>query len=212
MREVRSISEGMDLQRRLADYSIARLDGQAIPADLNALLSAIWGDASFPGSEDDPCTIFDVRLLQPGQTHPLLSNDYLTDADRANPAIMANVEAMNETSALCCFVFVTDDGELVGYWRGPDRLELDKAPIVRLDTEGQYDLLPGRTVLQALYLLMKRGYLAERLEPARRALAKLGVSATDAELAIAETDGRAAAISPGDYRKRLYTERRKPQS
>jgi hypothetical protein len=202
----------MDLQRRLTDYSIARLDGQAIPADLTALLSAIWGDASFPGSEDDPCTIFDIRLLQPGQTHPLLSHDYLTDADRANPAIMANVAAMNATSALCCFVFVTDDGELIGYWRGPDRLEPDNAPIVRLDTEGQYDLLPGRTILQALYLLMKRGYLAERIEPARQALAKLGLSMTDAELAIAETNGRAAVINPGDYRKRLYTERCKPQT
>jgi hypothetical protein len=202
----------MDLQRRLADYSIARLDGQAIPADLTALLSAMWSDPSFPGSEHDPRTIFDIRLLEPGQTHPLLSHDYLMDADRANPAIMANVAAMNATSALCCFVFVTDDGELIGYWRGPDRLEPDKASIVRLDTEGQYDLLPGRTILQALYLLMKRGYLAERLEPARQALAKLGLSITDAELAVAETNGRAAVINPGDYRKRLYTEHRKPQS
>lgn len=201
----------MDLQRQLTNYSIARLDGRAVPADLSALLSAVWGDASFPGSEHDPRTIFDVRLLEPGQTHPLLSHDYLTDADRANPAVMANVEAMKATSALCCFVFVTDDGELLGYWRGPDRLEPDKAPIVRLDTEGQYDLLPGRTILQALYLMMKHGYLAERIESARHALAKLGVSTTDAELAITETDGRAAAISPGDYRKRLYTERRKPQ-
>jgi hypothetical protein len=202
----------MDLQRRLTDYSIARLGGRTIPADLTALLSATWGDESFPGSEHDPHTIFDIRLLEPGQTHPLLSHDNLTDADRADPATMANVEVMNATSALCCFVFVTDDGELVGYWRGPDRLEPDKAPIVRLDTEGQYDLLPGRTILQALYLLMKRGYLAERLELARHALAKLGVSTTDAELAVAETNGRAAAIDPGDYSKRLHAERRKPQS
>jgi hypothetical protein len=198
----------MDLQRRLTDYSTARLDGRSIPVDLNSLLSAIWGDASFAGSERDPRTIFDIRLLEPGQSHPLLSHDYLNDTDRANPAIMANVEAMKATSALCCFVFVTDDGELVGYWRGPDRLEPDKAPIVLLDTEGQYNLLPGRTILQAMYLLMKHGNLAERLEEAGQALAKLGVSTTDADLA--ETSG-GASIGPGDYRKKVYAERRKPQ-
>jgi len=197
----------MDLQRRLTDYSIARLDGRPIPTDLNALLSAIWSDASFAGSERDPRTSFWVRLLEPGQTHPLLSHNYLTDADRANAAIVANVEAMKATSALCCFVFVTDDGELVGYWRGPDRLEPDEAPIVMLDTEGQYNLLPGRTILQALYLLMKRGNTTEDLNTAHKALTKLGVSTTDAE----QASERTGVIDPNEYRKKLYVELRKPQ-
>jgi hypothetical protein len=202
----------MDLQRRLTDYSVARLDGRPIPADLNALLSARWSDASFVGSERDPGASFSFRLLEPGETHPLLSHNYLREADRANPATMANVEAMIATSALCCFVVVTDDDDLVGYWRGPDRLEPDKAPIVRLDTEGGYSLLPGRTILQALYLLMRRGSSAERLHLAREALAKLGVSTTDADLALPEASEHTSTIDPNDYRNRLYAERRKPQS
>jgi hypothetical protein len=200
----------MDIQRRLLDYSIARLCGRPIPADLNALLSALWSDAAFAGSDRDPCAILGFRLLQPGQTHPAESHDYLTEADRANRDIMANIEAMNATSGLCSFVAEIEGG-LVGYWRGPDGIEPDKAPIVLLDTEGQYSLMRGRTISEALYFLVTHGGSAERFGSAHEAFARLGISIADADLSSSEASerlGRSDAVHPNDYRDGLYNERR----
>ena len=67
-------------------------------------------------------------------------SSYLTDADRANPDIMANVEAMGATNKLIAW-FGRDFQGYVGLWRGPSDLSLDEAPVVRLDTEGQYSLV-----------------------------------------------------------------------
>jgi hypothetical protein len=209
----------MTIQRELLDYSIARLGGQTIPADLNALLSAVrlglhpksWTDTGFAGSDRDPSAILGFRLLQPGQTHPLQSpHDYLTEADRANRDIMWNIEAIDATSGLCCFVAETEEG-LVGYWRGPDGIEPDKASIVLLDTEGQYSLLRGRTISEALYFFLTRGSSAEVCGSVRKAFARLGISIADSDLPSSEASERPArfdAPHPNNYRDRLYNERR----
>jgi hypothetical protein len=65
---------------------------------------------------------------------------YLNDADRANPDIMANVDAMDATNKLIAW-FGRDDEGFVGLWRGPANVSLPRAPVVRLDTEGQYSLV-----------------------------------------------------------------------
>src|SRR6266545_3257150 len=65
---------------------------------------------------------------------------YLTDADRDNPDIAANLAAMSETNKLIAW-FGRDAEGYLGLWRGPDGRPLDEAPVVRLDTEGQYSIV-----------------------------------------------------------------------
>ena len=62
---------------------------------------------------------------------------YLNDDDRADPDIMSNVEAMTATNGLISW-FARDQEGYVGLWRGPSNTALEEAPIVRLDTEGEY--------------------------------------------------------------------------
>src|SRR3954453_18586248 len=62
---------------------------------------------------------------------------YLTKADLANPDIVANVSAMAVTNKLISW-FGKDAEGYVGLWRGPLNHPLERAPVVRLDSEGQY--------------------------------------------------------------------------
>src|SRR5258706_6694553 len=68
------------------------------------------------------------------------NTSYLNDSDRADPDIMANVEAMDATNKLIAW-FGRDQEGFVGLWRGPGSLPLERAPVVRLDSEGQYSLV-----------------------------------------------------------------------
>ena len=80
----------------------------------------------------------DARWEEPSNT------SYLNAKDRANPDIMANVEAMSATNELIDW-FGKDMEGFVGLWRGPESTPIEDALVVRLDTEGQYELV-ARTV------------------------------------------------------------------
>lgn len=67
-------------------------------------------------------------------------SSYLSAKDRKDPAIMANVAAMDATNELIDW-FGKDMEGFVGFWRGPEKTPIDKAFVVRLDTEGQYALV-----------------------------------------------------------------------
>ena len=115
-----------------------------IPEDL-----AVWRrlqDAGQPNPLSES-----LRLLADDEQPAALDTSYLTAADRANPDIAANTQAMEETAALITWVAENDDeGVAFGYWRGPAGIPLDVAPVVALDTEGQLELLRGTTLSEAL--------------------------------------------------------------
>jgi hypothetical protein len=101
------------------------LKGQSIPDDLLALLLA--GEAA----GDDPLReALGHSLLIPERDYPLLTGSYLNDTDRQNPDIMANVAAINEIIDLITFVAESDDGDMLGYWHGPERTPIGSAPFV----------------------------------------------------------------------------------
>ena len=89
-------------------------------------------------------------LLVPGRNYPLLTGSYLNDSDRQNPDIMANVAAINDVLALCTIVAESEDGDMIGYWHGPERTPIGNAEIVKFDTEGTFGLMQGRTLAEAM--------------------------------------------------------------
>ena len=76
----------------------------------------------------------DPNWTEPSNFH------YLTEKDRADPHIMANVEAMCATNVLIPW-FGQDNEGFVGLWRGLANTPPGSAPVVRLDSEGQYALV-----------------------------------------------------------------------
>ncbi len=134
----------------IALFEQAVLKGKTAPADLRILLTLQAERVVSAEHYADPLEELAARVLMPGETHALLSHDYLNDDDRANPDIMCNIEAIDAVIAMCSFVVVTDESDVVGYWHGPEQIDMAVAPIVKLDTEGQFSLLQGRHLTEAL--------------------------------------------------------------
>lgn len=86
----------------------------------------------------------ELELIDDPDWNEPSDTSYLNDTDRANPDIMANVAAMNKTNKLISWLGRDAEG-FVGLWRGPEQTPLELAPIVRLDTEGQYAIV-ARTI------------------------------------------------------------------
>jgi hypothetical protein len=92
-----------------------------------------------------------LRLLADGEQPAALDTGYLTAEDLANPDIAANVRAIEETAALIAWVAQDEDeGRAYGYWRGPADVALAATPVVRLDSEGRFELLAGANLSEVL--------------------------------------------------------------
>lgn len=65
---------------------------------------------------------------------------YLNDRDLADPDIVSNVKAMKKTNGFISWVGQDFEG-FIGLWNGPENVSCNKAPVVRLDSEGQYRIV-----------------------------------------------------------------------
>jgi len=144
--------------------------GQDVPPDLRALLDVV----ASAGGVDPLRDALGFALLMPGRDYPLLTGSYLNDRDRQNPDIMANVAAINDVLALITMVAESEDGDMIGYWHGPERTPIGKAAIVKLDTEGMFGLMQGRSLSEAM-LGNAPFDDAERFSEARAWLAGCGI-------------------------------------
>ena len=125
---------------------------------------------------------------------------YLNDADRANPDIMANVEVMTETNSLIAW-FGRDLEGFVGLWRGSASLPLELAPVVRLDSEGQYSLI-ATTV---------PGYIAASVDDESFSDTRAALIAAGFEVLASREEIWAALegiIGPNAFRHELYNQGR----
>lgn len=135
------------------DISNRLLGGQNVPPDLQRLIQirALRDTDGFALPSDAlAATGFD--LIVPDHLPALLSHSYINERDRADPDIMANIRAFDEVFTLSAFVAVGDNDEVVGYWQGPDNVPLNQAPFVILNTEGQFSLLSGATITEAMVI------------------------------------------------------------
>jgi hypothetical protein len=120
---------------RLDRVSRNCLRGQPPPDDLRRLWQA---------SDDQPWSD-----LVPFALIESLDNDFFTgyrEKDGVPPEVAAAYRKMFENIA---FVGKREDGELVGYWLGPQNRKPSDSPIVELDTEGQFHL-QGRNLAEYL--------------------------------------------------------------
>jgi hypothetical protein len=135
----------------------------------------------------------------PSWTEPS-DTSYLSLEDRANPDIMSNVAAMAATNRLVSW-FGKDIEGFVGLWRGEDGRPLAQAPVVRLDTEGQYAIVAA-TIPDYLVISVPDDEFAQT----RDALARVGFQVSmNADAVWGALDG---FDDPNAYRNALYARER----
>ncbi|HEX5062423.1 MAG TPA: hypothetical protein VFV99_23790 [Kofleriaceae bacterium] len=126
---------------------------------------------------------------------------YLTDADRNNPDIAANVDAMTETNKLIAW-FGRDAEGYLGLWRGPNNRSLTEAPVVRLDSEGQYSIVAA-TVPDFIAIAMPEDEFANTRDTLTKAGFKVGFNPDAIWGALDAFDD-----DPNAYRNELYEQNR----
>jgi hypothetical protein len=137
-----------DFENRLLEYSKARLRGEHAPQDLARLLELQWQGAE--GGDAKPLDKVPFRLLAVDESHALIDDSHLSESDLANPVTMANDSAIRDVSSFIAYVAVDSDGNVWGYWLGPENVPLATAAIVRFDTEGQFKLMNGAALSEAM--------------------------------------------------------------
>jgi hypothetical protein len=148
----------------------------------------------------DVLMLLELELVDDPNWGAPSDTSYLNDRDRDNPDIMANVDAMTATNQLIAW-FGRDLEGFVGLWRGPNHTPLHQAPIVRLDSEGQYSLV-AETIGDYIAITLDH----ERFEEHRQALSKAGLTVRESPTAI--WDSVSGSDEPNDYRHVLYNEGR----
>lgn len=136
----------------------------------------------------------------PGWAEPS-DTSYLSEADRENPDVAANVEAMTETNKLISW-FGRDAEGYLGLWRGPSDRPLSESPVVRLDSEGQYSIVAA-TIADYLAIAMPEDEFANTRETLTRAGFKVGFNPDAIWGALDGFDD-----DPNAYRNELYEQNR----
>lgn len=137
----------------------------------------------------------DPRWSEPSDT------SYLSDAERANPDIASNVAAMAATNQLISW-FGRDAEGYLGLWHGPEQRAATAAPVLRLDTEGQYSIV-APSVPEYLAIAMPEDAFAST----REALTRAGFNvAFNPDAIWAALD--AFNDDPNAYRNELYEQHR----
>lgn len=154
----------MAVARIVSQFSQNRLNGEPVPDDVKALLA----------NRDEFLERTGVELNWKKGWAPWLDTSYLSAAERANPDIAANVQAIEEVCGLIAFIGADEESNYFGYWRGPKKRPVARCPLVRLDNEGQFGLLAGSTFAEAV--LVDQTYDAEQFTELRDWLRSLGIT------------------------------------
>ncbi|MDR8525016.1 hypothetical protein [Shewanella fidelis] len=118
-----------------------RLAGEACPADLTFLVKRFLPLLSE----------VEVEFNDQADWQPWADKSYLTEKDLADPDIVANVQAIDDTFALISFVAEFPNGEYLGYWRGPENRAIKDSPLVLYSSDGRFSLC-GADLFEALHL------------------------------------------------------------
>ncbi len=141
----------MDDNLRMEGWSQACLGKHPVPADLQCLLKMQWHRVGKGGEHGDLLWELCISLVDNGdEVRELTDDSYLTDEDKADPDIMANVLAIREVFKYIHFIARDDNSNILGYWCGPQGVPLEDAPIVSYDTEGQFRVMDGGNFAEAL--------------------------------------------------------------
>jgi hypothetical protein len=149
---------------RVEEFLDDRLRGRSVPADLRRLVELQLDGVL--DRDDCPPALHEVRVLGPGELHPLQEPPVDRPWAPVTDSTLAASRAMNEVLTYVAVIMDGFDGAMFGYWLHPDELPDPHPQIVRLDTEGTFELIDGTTLTQALGLDRELRQLDRIPEPA----------------------------------------------
>ena len=139
----------------MIQYAAQHLGGRTVPDDLCKLLNLQWRDAASGRSN---------RLKRAGVTFmdgdrmPGLIVAVCAGRDDLEAATrLANAQAMGDMIRYSGFVAEDAAGDAIGYWFSPDRIPIEAAPLLRFDTDGNFSILCGNGIAEAILVIASRG-------------------------------------------------------
>jgi hypothetical protein len=136
--------------KRSANFLQVILKNQPMPDDLQKLWNMQVSRAPDADFSVDPLAALGVKIIEPDRMACLLDHSYLNEADRANPDMMMNIEAIDEVFNLATFVVELEDDDILGYWHGSENTSIDQAPIIKFDNEGQFSVCRGNNLTETI--------------------------------------------------------------
>lgn len=115
-----------------------------VPTDLVVLVR------STISAQPSPFDEIELRAILPNEPNPVCDFSDMREQDWADRATCANVEAIKQTADMATFVATDAERNCYGYWHGKHHRPLLQSPIVRYDTEGQFSILPGNSLAEAV--------------------------------------------------------------
>jgi hypothetical protein len=146
----------------LSEFSRNRLDGEPVPDDLKILLH----------HRDELAERTGIRLDWAEEWAPRLVTSSLSQADRQDPDIIANLRAIHEVCRFITFV-AEQNGRYFGYWRGPTHRSVASSPLVVFDNDGLFHLCIASSFAETI---LEKSYGHEGFHEFRSWLQSIGIS------------------------------------
>ncbi|MGN9907432.1 hypothetical protein ACTMTJ_07720 [Phytohabitans sp. LJ34] len=180
-----------------------RLRGRPVPDDLRRLVAI---QAARPAGEQrarDPLLHTRTVIFEPGESDALLDHSYLNENDRADPDIMANIAAIDTVLPHAAWIGTLVDGDVVGYWLHPDEPVGEPPLVVTFSTEGEFDIQPGESLVEAV-IYHYAGYQDDRFAAAAELYEAHGlpIAARRAD----DLPHRRAVVDPAALHSKRYEE------
>jgi len=151
----------------ILEHVSRRLGGRPLPDDLLELLNLQGSDAA--SGSANPLKEAGITFLDGDQLPAVIAAACAGETDLEGASRLAYAQAMRDMVRYSGFVAEDATGSPIGYWFGPDQIPIESAPIMRYDTKGNFCILPGDGIAEAvsavasgdsnLIFLKLRGYL-----------------------------------------------------
>ena len=127
----------------VSEFKEKILKGQVVPADLKVIIE---NQCCLDVLEEQ----LEFELIKHGRVEEEIAHAYLSEEERKNIDIKANIFAINKVFEYITFFAEAENGMLLGYWHGEENLNILEAPLVGYDTEGQFKLFDGNQIIESL--------------------------------------------------------------
>jgi hypothetical protein len=145
-----------------AQFSQNRLNGEPVLPDLKILLP----------HRDELAERTGIRLEWVEDWAPWRNPSPLSEAQRGDPDLVANLQAIEEVCRFIAFVAAAENGQFFGYWRGPKQRRVANSSLVVFDQEGAFHLCASSCFAEAV---LEREYGGKRFSKLRAWFRALGI-------------------------------------
>jgi hypothetical protein len=139
----------------IRQFAVRHLGDRAVPDDLRRLLNAQWHDAATGRS--NPLKDAGVTFLD-GDRMPMRVAAVCAGRDDVGAtARLTSAQAMEDMLRYSGFVAEDAAGDAIAYWFGPDPVPIETAPLLRFDADGNFSVLPGDGIAEAILVVASHG-------------------------------------------------------